>query len=248
MSGSERLIVSTAIVRRLNPECGFVLLDKLEQMDMQTLAEFGQWLEAEGLQAIATRVSTGDECSIIIEDGCVAGQKNPSETKKEWKAGAFLMNITRGKKNTAKKVVVYSLEGSARARLPAASRIRSLSTRKAVPMTWMWPGLTKPPAGRCFWSRCYVVKNPSVCKTLVIDTADWAEQMCMKNLCDSHNKKGIEDFGYGNGYVYAKEEWGKFLNLLQEVVEKGVHVVVTTIPISGSLSSRTSLKYMTGMS
>ena len=89
MSGSERLIVSTAIVRRLNPECGFVLLDKLEQMDMQTLAEFGQWLEAEGLQAIATRVSTGDECSIIIEDGCVAGQKNPSETKKEWKAGAF---------------------------------------------------------------------------------------------------------------------------------------------------------------
>jgi len=89
MSGSERLIVSTAIVRRLNPECGFVLLDKLEQMDMQTLKEFGQWLESEGLQAIATRVSTGDECSIIIEDGCVAGQKNPPETKKEWKAGAF---------------------------------------------------------------------------------------------------------------------------------------------------------------
>lgn len=83
MSGSERLIVSTAIVRRLNPECGFVLIDKLEQMDMQTLQEFGQWLEAEGLQAIATRVSTGDECSIIIEDGCVAGQNPPSaEVKK----------------------------------------------------------------------------------------------------------------------------------------------------------------------
>ena len=61
MSGSERLMVSTAIVRKLNPNCGFVLLDKLEQMDMQTLQEFGSWLEAEGLQAIATRVSTGDE-------------------------------------------------------------------------------------------------------------------------------------------------------------------------------------------
>lgn len=57
MSGSEQLRVSTAIVRRLNPECGFVLLDKLEQMDSDTLREFGKWLESEGLQAIATRVS-----------------------------------------------------------------------------------------------------------------------------------------------------------------------------------------------
>ena len=90
MSGSERLKVSTAIVRKLNPDCGFVLLDKLEQMDMKTLQEFGLWLEAEGLQAIATRVSTGDECSIIIEDGYVAGQEHPQpEQKKEWKAGAF---------------------------------------------------------------------------------------------------------------------------------------------------------------
>ncbi len=71
MSGSERLRVATAIVRKLNPQCGFVLLDKLEQMDLRTLEEFGTWLEQEGLQAIATRVSTGDECSIIIEDGYV---------------------------------------------------------------------------------------------------------------------------------------------------------------------------------
>ena len=47
MSGSDRLKVSTAIVRKLNPKCGFVLLDKLEQMDLQTLNEFGQWLEQE---------------------------------------------------------------------------------------------------------------------------------------------------------------------------------------------------------
>lgn len=73
MSGSDRLKVATAIVRKLNPRCGFVLLDKLEQMDMATLKEFGFWLEEQGLQAIATRVSTGDECSIIIEDGYVAG-------------------------------------------------------------------------------------------------------------------------------------------------------------------------------
>ena len=93
MSGSDQLKVSTAIVRKLNPECGFVLIDKLEQMDLDTLQEFGQWLEQEGLQAIATRVSTGDECSIIIEDGYSVGseeeKKEEPSKQREWKAGAF---------------------------------------------------------------------------------------------------------------------------------------------------------------
>lgn len=89
MSGADRMKVATAIVRKLNPNCGFVLLDKLEQMDVKTLQEFGTWLEAEGLQAIATRVSTGEECSIIIEDGYVVGQEHDPEPKKTWKAGAF---------------------------------------------------------------------------------------------------------------------------------------------------------------
>lgn len=79
MSGSDQLRVATAIVRKLNPACGFVLLDKLEQMDLRTLQEFGAWLQAEGLQAIATRVSTGGECQIIIEDGRVAGDEPAAE-------------------------------------------------------------------------------------------------------------------------------------------------------------------------
>lgn len=76
MSGSEQLRVATAIVRKLKPECGFVLIDKLEQMDVDTMKEFGKWLEQEDLQAIATRVSSGDECQIIIEDGYVVGQES----------------------------------------------------------------------------------------------------------------------------------------------------------------------------
>ena len=91
MSGSQQLMVSTAIVRKLKPECGFVLIDKLEQMDMQTLNEFGAWLEQEGLQAIATRVSTGDECSIIIEDGYVKNlESTPAvQPTPKWEAGKF---------------------------------------------------------------------------------------------------------------------------------------------------------------
>lgn len=88
MSGSDQLIVATSIVRKLNPQCGFVLLDKLEQLDNDTLQEFGAWLEEQGLQAIATRVSTGEECSIIIEDG-ISKEVETQLQRKTWKTGAF---------------------------------------------------------------------------------------------------------------------------------------------------------------
>lgn len=80
MSGSDQLRVATAIVRALKPECGFVLVDKLEQFDPQTLQEFGAWAESQDLQIIGTRVSTGDECSIVIEDGYSSAQAAPIPT------------------------------------------------------------------------------------------------------------------------------------------------------------------------
>lgn len=100
MSGSDQLKVSTAIVRKLKPDCGFILLDKLEQMDLTSLNEFSQWLEQEGLQAIATRVSTGEECEIIIEDGYAVKNETVSTTpdqqpvvenkpKSSWEGAAF---------------------------------------------------------------------------------------------------------------------------------------------------------------
>ena len=91
MSGSQQLMVATAIVRKLKPECGFVLIDKLEQMDQITLEQFGAWLEQEGLQAIATRVSTGEECAVIIEDGySVVNETHQAPvTKPTFTAGTF---------------------------------------------------------------------------------------------------------------------------------------------------------------
>ncbi|MFM1572613.1 chromosome segregation protein SMC [Helcococcus ovis] len=83
MSSSEQLVVATSIVKALNPECGFVLMDKLEQLDLDTLKEFGAWIEKQDLQVIATRVSKGEECSVIIEDGKIENNTN------NWKAGAF---------------------------------------------------------------------------------------------------------------------------------------------------------------
>lgn len=93
MSGAEQLKVATAIVRKLNPECAFVLIDKLEQMDRKTLDDFGKWLKREGLQVIATRVSTGEECSIIIQDGYgEMKQERPNleaQVSRTWKKGEF---------------------------------------------------------------------------------------------------------------------------------------------------------------
>lgn len=79
MSGSEQLRVAAAISAAMQPKCGFVLLDKLECMDTGTLMEFGEWLESRGLQAIGTRVGTGEENSIIIEDG-VGGTEAKQKT------------------------------------------------------------------------------------------------------------------------------------------------------------------------
>lgn len=89
MSSAEQLRIATAIVRCLNPDCGFVLIDKLERMDIDTMREFGAWLEAEDLQAIATRVSTGDECSIIISDGMAEIKNEPEVKAPAWTEGVF---------------------------------------------------------------------------------------------------------------------------------------------------------------
>jgi len=86
MSGADQLICATAIVRAINPKCGFVLLDKLEQLDADQLHMFGVWLQSQKLQVIATRVSTGPECSIIISDGYVEREQPAAPS---WQKGVF---------------------------------------------------------------------------------------------------------------------------------------------------------------
>lgn len=73
----------------------------------------------------------------------------------------------------------------------------------------------------------YVVQNPTICKTLVVDTADWAQKLMVDDVCAKNQKTGIEDFGYGKGYSYVFEEFGRFLNLLDQVIDRGINVIVT---------------------
>lgn len=138
------------------------------------------------------------------------------------------MNIIRGKIPCAKKVVIYGPEGIGKStfasHFPEAVFIDTEGSTNSMDVA----RLPKPTSWQMILEQiAYIKNNTDVCKTLVIDTIDWAEAMCIQSICDKHQKKGIEDFGYGNGYVYVKEEMGRFLNRLTEVVEAGVNVVLT---------------------
>ena len=138
------------------------------------------------------------------------------------------MKITKGKIQKAKKVVVYGPEGIGKStfasRFPKPVFIDTEGSTASMDVA----RLPRPTSWNMLLEEIdYIKSHPGECQTLVIDTIDWAEQLCVEHICSIHNKKGIEDFGYGNGYVYTKEEFGRFLNRLTDVIEAGVNVVLT---------------------
>ena len=138
------------------------------------------------------------------------------------------MEIIRGVIPCAKKVVIYGPEGIGKStfasKFPDPVFIDTEGSTNSMDVA----RLPKASSWQMLLDQVdYVRTHPTMCKTLVIDTIDWAESMCIRHICDKHRKSGIEDFGYGNGYVYVKEELGKFLNQLTEVVDAGVNVVLT---------------------
>lgn len=138
------------------------------------------------------------------------------------------MKITRGKVQKAKKVVIYGPEGIGKStfasRFPDPLFIDTEGSTNDMDVA----RLPRPTSWNMLFEEIqYVKDNPGACRTLVIDTIDWAELLCVEHICALHNKKGIEDFGYGNGYVYTKEEFGRFLNRLSDLIEAGINVVLT---------------------
>lgn len=138
------------------------------------------------------------------------------------------MKIVSGKVNSAQKVVIYGPEGIGKT---------TFASKFPDPLFIDTEGGTKrfdvkrteaPSSWQMLLSQVrYVVDHPDVCKTLVIDTADWAERLCILDLCARAKKNGIESFGYGKGYTYAQESFAKLLTLLDEVLSVGIHVVIT---------------------
>lgn len=138
------------------------------------------------------------------------------------------MNITRGKIPKAKKVVVYGTEGIGKStfasQFPDPLFIDTEGSTCELDVARFDP----PSSWEMIKSQVsYVIKYPDVCRTLVIDTADWAERLMIDSICAEKGWDGLEAPGWGKGVTYAAETFGKFLNLLSDVVDKGVNVVVT---------------------
>jgi energy-coupling factor transporter ATP-binding protein EcfA2 len=140
-----------------------------------------------------------------------------------------MFDITGGKVQKAKKVVIYGPEGIGKSSLaaqfpnPVFIDTEGSTTEldvKRFPKPSSWEMINQQ-------IKFAIQQGPSVIGTLIIDTIDWAEMKCNESVCSTHNKKGIEDFGYGKGYIYSAEEFGRFLNLLSDVVERGIHAVLT---------------------
>lgn len=138
------------------------------------------------------------------------------------------MEIARGVIKSAQKIVIYGPEGIGKstfaAMFPGALFIDTEGSTKHMDVA----RLPKPYSWQMLLDDVnHVYVHPEVCGTLVIDTADWAEKLCSEDLCAKSQKAGIEDFGYGKGYVYLAEDFGKLLNTLEEIVNMGVNVVFT---------------------
>lgn len=138
------------------------------------------------------------------------------------------MQITRGKRARAQKVVIYGPEGIGKSTFAAEFPNPVFIDTEGSTDNMDVARLDKPTSWTMLNNEIAFIKaNPTECGTLVIDTIDWAESMAVADVCAQHGKKGIEDFGWGKGYTYVQEEVGRFLNGLSDLVDMGINVVLT---------------------
>ena len=138
------------------------------------------------------------------------------------------MQITRGRKARAQKVVIYGPEGIGKSSFASQFPDPVFIDTEGSTDNMDVARLDKPTSWAMLKNEIAFIKaNTDACKTLVIDTIDWAEQLAVDYVCAQHQKNGIEDFGWGKGYTYVQEEIGRLLNSLSELVDNGINVILT---------------------
>lgn len=138
------------------------------------------------------------------------------------------MQITRGKRARAQKVVIYGPEGIGKSSFASQFPDPVFIDTEGSTDNMDVARLDKPTSWTMLVNEIAFIKaNPTECKTLIVDTVDWAEQLAVAHVCSQHGKQGIEDFGWGKGYTYVQEEMGRFLNALSDLVDMGINVVLT---------------------
>ena len=139
-----------------------------------------------------------------------------------------MFTITKGKKTKAQKVVLYGPEGIGKStflsKFPGVIFCDTEGSTEHMDVA----RLPAPTSWEMLLDEVRFIANGGLpeCKTFALDTADWAERACAEHICHKHKKDSIESFGYGNGYTYLSEEFGRLLNLLTSVIDRGINVVI----------------------
>ena len=139
-----------------------------------------------------------------------------------------MLNISTGVIPRAQKVVIYGSEGVGKTTLAASFPNPLIIDTEGGTAHMDVRRADKPQS----WDELIaivgeVAATKGICKTLVIDTADWAEQLAVAHVCAKYKQNSIESFGYGKGYTYLSEEFSRLFSALDKVVAAGIHVVVT---------------------
>ncbi|RDW21015.1 hypothetical protein CWR48_04170 [Oceanobacillus arenosus] len=137
------------------------------------------------------------------------------------------MNITKGKVAKAQKVILYGPEGIGKSSFAAQFPEPLFIDTEGSTGNMDVARLDKPTSWTFLHQQIDFVKQNRPCKTLVIDTIDWAERLAIDFVTSRANKDSITSFGYGEGFIQLEEEFGKFLNRLSDLVEIGINVVLT---------------------
>ncbi|MCT3113128.1 ATP-binding protein [Lactococcus lactis] len=136
-------------------------------------------------------------------------------------------NITSGPTATAQKVVLYGVEGIGKSTFASQFPSPIFIDTEGSTSNMNVQRLPKPTSWQMLMDEVDYVRQSQVCQTLIIDTADWADYLCQTYLCAKNKWESIESPGYGQGYVYVREEFGRLLNKLSDLTEMGINIILT---------------------
>jgi hypothetical protein len=134
------------------------------------------------------------------------------------------MKITTGKQQRAQRVVLYGVESVGKS---------TFAAKFPKPLFLdIEQGTSHLDVDRCdinSWKQlteALAEAKATDYKTIVIDSADWAERLCVEDLLATSKKTSIEDFGYGKGWVMVAERISRMLTTVDQLIDAGKHVVL----------------------